>query len=239
MEEKEFLFKIETKTLIDVVKSVKEITTEARFNLNRKGLRITELDPSNVCLVDLNIDKGEFYELTDREEVKEYGLNFEDFYKKLKENKKHEVEVKQKEDKLYLNFSNGLNSEITLIDVGQEKKDIPEIETSTEIKINTKRLKEVLKHFCSNSDSVIFENNEKEFKIFSEEGDNISLNDVEIKGENSRSKYSTEYLKKFIKNDFSEDTYLKFYTEYPLVFEQKTDTIKLNYYLAPRIENTE
>jgi len=241
METQELLFKIDVKTLLDVIRTLKEFLTEVRFNLNNDGLKITELDPANVCLIDITLNKYKFIQLTEEEKVKAYGINTDWLYNALKENKKENVEITTQDNKLYLKFDNGINSEVNLIDIEQEKKDIPELEFKTEMTIDSKRLKEILKHFCSNSDSIVFNSLKDSFKIYSDKGLNdseikLNLDEVLINGEEVKSKYSTEYLSKFIKVIFSDKTILKFNTDSPLIFEQEEEGLKVIYILAPRVE---
>jgi len=240
-EQKEFLFKIDVKTLLDVTRTLKEFLKEARFNLNNEGLRITELEPANVCLIDIELKKYLFIQLTEQQEVKTYGININWLYDALKENKKENVEITAQNNKLFLRFDNGINSEISLIELEQESKKIPELEFKTKIEINSKRLNEVLKHFCSNSESIVFNSLSDGFKVYSDKGFNDSevkfnLDEVLISGEEVKSKYSTEYLKKFIKVIFSDKTFLEFDTGTPLKFEQVTGSLRVTYILAPRVE---
>jgi len=53
------------------------------------------------------------------------------------------------------------------------------------------------------------------------------------------SKYSREYLNKFIKVLFADNLTLKFNETYPLLIEQKTDLININFLLAPRVGQDE
>ena len=235
------LFKIDVKTLLDVAKTLKEFLMEVRFNVNDEGLKITELEPTNVCLINIELKKYKFIQLTEEKKVETYGFNVNDLYNVLKENKKENVEITTQDNKLYLKFDNGINSEISLIDIEQEKRDIPELEFKTEITINSDRLKEVLKHFCSNSESIVFNSLNDGFKIYSDKGLNdseikLNLDEVRVVGEEVKSKYSIEYLKNFIKVIFSDKTILKFDTDSPLRFEQEEENLRVVYILAPRVE---
>lgn len=233
------IFKIDVNTLLNVVKTLRELTAEARIKINRDGLKIIEMSPDSVSMVSIDINRNQFIELIEETEIKEYGINTEDLYKILKENKKQYVKVISEENKLIFIFDNGLKSEISLIEIETENKNIPEMDFNTEITINSKRLKEIIKHFNSISEGCIFETDKNNFKVYG--GDinksEIVLNDeVSIKGNDNKGKYSTEYLSRFIKVLFSEDTILKFNTDYPLLLEQKTNNIKVSYLLAPKIE---
>ena len=238
--QKELLFKIDVKTLLDITKILKEFLMEVRLNLNNESLKITELDPANICLIDITLDKQRFIQLTKEKKVKTYGINIEWLSNALKENKKENVEITTQDKKLYLRFDNGINSEVSLIDLEQEKTKSPELEFKTEITIDSKRLKEILKHFCSNSEGVVFNSLSDGFKIYSEKDLNdseikLNLDEVKISGEEVKSKYTTEFLSKFIKGIFSDKTILKFAEDHPLRFEQEEENLKVVYILAPRV----
>ncbi|GAI91949.1 unnamed protein product, partial [marine sediment metagenome] len=79
------------------------------------------------------------------------------------------------------------------------------------------------------------------FKIYSDKGLNdseikLNLDEVRVIGKEVKSKYSTEYLSKFIKVVFSDKTILKFDTNSPLRFEQEEENLRVVYILAPRVE---
>ena len=239
--QKELLFKIDVKTLLDLTKILKEFLTEVRFNLNNGGLEITELDPANICLIDIELKKDRFIQITEQQKVKTYGINIEWLSDVLKENKKENVEIITQDKKLYLKFDNGINSEVSLIDIEGEKTNTPNsLEFKTEIIIDSKRLKEILKHFCSISEGVVFNSLSDGFKIYSEKSLNdseikLNLDEVKISGKEVKSKYTTEFLSKFIKTIFSEKTVLKFAEDHPLRFEQEEENLKVVYILAPRV----
>lgn len=240
----EFLFKIDVKTLLDITKILKEFLTEGRFDLNNEGLKITELDPAHVCLIDITLNKHRFIQLTKEKKIKTYDINVDWLSDVLKENKKENVEITTKDNKLYLRFDNGINSEVSLIDVEKEKTNSPELEFKTEITIDSKRLKEILKHFCSNTERIIFNSLKDGFKIYSDKGLNdseikLNLDEVKVSGEEVKSKYSTEYLSKFIKVIFSDKTKLKFAEDHPLRFEQEEENLRVVYILAPRLKTEE
>lgn len=247
--EKQILLKTEVKLLLDLTKSLKELFTEVRFNLNKEGLNIIEIDQANVCLFEANINKSQFQQITENEEIKSYGVNIDSLYKILKEHKES-VLIETDDHKLYFRFDNGIISELYLIEIEAEKKKFPDYDFDVKVELESKRFREILKHFCSNSDSVIFEtkedfkNREEDyFKIYSDTGLNnseIELKDFEVKIEgNGKSKYSTEYLKKFIKIIYSEKTLLRFANEHPLIFEQGTENFKIKFLLAPKITETD
>ena len=58
-----------------------------------------------------------------------------------------------------------------------------------------------------------------------------------INAENCKSKYSLEYLQKFLKGaKLTEKTVLKFAEDHPLRIDFKTPEMELSFILAPRVE---
>ena len=241
------LFKINTNILIDISKTLKEFITDIKINISNDGLKIQEYDNVNICFLDFNLNKGIFENLIN--DNINIGLNIEILYKLLKENKKTDVVLKTDHKKLYLSFSNGLNSEMDLIDLNdfqeQNINQIHNLEFNTEIDINSKKFKDIIKHFYSNDKKICLsydDLNKTELKIYTEKS-NITLNTDEIFIKNaglssySKSNYSTEYLFKLSKILFTEKIILKYSSDYPLLMEFKTDLFKIKYILAPRVEN--
>ena len=65
----------------------------------------------------------------------------------------------------------------------------------------------------------------------------FSGDEAKIQGENCKSKYSLEYLQKFMKGaKLCDKTLLKFADDHPLKLEFKTQSMELSFILAPRVE---
>ena len=65
----------------------------------------------------------------------------------------------------------------------------------------------------------------------------FSGDEASIQAENCKSKYSLEYLSKFIKaSKLSEKTVLNFAEDHPLKMDIRTPEIELSFILAPRVE---
>jgi len=238
----QFLFKIDVKYLFAICKNLKDLITEVRFNLDKNGLKIVEIEPANICLIDVVLNKGLFQQL-EIEDNKTFGLNVDNLYNILKEQKKQDVKVYQNNigsaDKLIFSFSNGFKSELCLIDIETDKKNIPIMEHKTEVTLKSKRFKEIIKNCVNVADALIIEKKDDDV-FFIAEGLNrteikLQPDEVRATGENSKSKYSLEYLNKFIKELISENVTLKFNNDYPLIVEYNIPYFKINYLLAPRI----
>jgi len=65
----------------------------------------------------------------------------------------------------------------------------------------------------------------------------FSGDEARITGENSKSRYSLEYLSKFVKGaKICDKTLLNFSEDHPLKMKFKTEHLELSFVLAPRVE---
>ena len=65
----------------------------------------------------------------------------------------------------------------------------------------------------------------------------FSGDEARIEAENCKSRYSLEYLQKFVKAaKLSQKTLLQFADDHPLKIDFKTEILELSFLLAPRVE---
>ena len=63
------------------------------------------------------------------------------------------------------------------------------------------------------------------------------VDEAKISAENCRSRYSLEYLQKFVRaSKLSEKTVLRFAEDHPLRMDIKNDFLEISFLLAPRVE---
>ena len=101
------IFKTETIKLFAIAKNLNEFLTEFKLNITSDGLKITEIDSSNVCMLDITLNKESLTEFNFKEK-EIYCLNANDFYKVLKDNKKTDVSFSIENNKAIFSFSNGM-----------------------------------------------------------------------------------------------------------------------------------
>lgn len=237
------IFKTETIKLYAMAKNINELVKEFKIQVLSEGLRIMEIDPANVCLIDVVLNKEEM-PVYNYEKKAVYCLNAEDFYKILKDNKKTDVNfyIDEERKKAVFGFSNGSKSELPLIDSDSDIKPIPELDFKGKIEIEAKKFKEIIKNLSNIGESVKIDfNSEENYLIFSaKEGENkteIKLNsdEVLING-TAKSIYSLEYLSKMIKEQIGEKVILCLNSDRPLMVRYEASKyFKINFLLAPRI----
>ena len=141
----------------------------------------------------------------------------------------------QIQDRIKRNFS------LNLIEVETEEKQMPELEYTARIEMNSIDLIDSIEDCKVVADACSFIVREGKF-IIEAKGINsarseFSGDEAKIEAEQCKSKYSLEYLGKFMKGiKLSEKVTLNFSDEHPLKIEFKNLKANLKFVLAPRVE---
>lgn len=228
--------------LSKAVDIISELVSEVRLKVNEFGMSIVAIDPANVAMIGFKLPKSFFsmFEVTD--EV--LGVNLDDFKRILKrcgtksslilETQNNMLNIKI-EDRVLRKFS------LCLINVESEDKEMPSLEFSSRVELVSQDFVDSVEDCSVVSEACSFIVNEGKF-IIEAKGLNsarseFSGDEAIINAENSRSRYSLEYLSKFIKGcKLSEKTILNFATNHPLKMELRDNGMELSFILAPRVE---
>ena len=229
-------------SLSRVIEVISELVTEVRIKLNEFGMSITAIDPANVAMVRFKLPKSAFSQFETETEV--LGINLENLKKILKrcgsgtslilEKKENFLNI-QIQDRIIRNFS------LNLIEIDSAEKEIPMLDYSAAVEISSADLNSVVEDCAVVSDSCSFIINMGQF-IIESKGLNsaraeFSKDEAKIEAEDCKSKYSLEYLQKFMKGaKLSEKTFLHFANDHPLKIDLRTEHMELNFLLAPRVE---
>lgn len=224
---------------IDVIS---ELVTEVRIKINEFGMSITAIDPANVAMLKFRLPRSAFSQFETGDEV--LGINLDSLKRILKrsgsgtslilEKKENCLEI-QIQDRIKRNFS------LNLIEIESQDKEMPLLDYSSKIEIPSPELISCVEDCAVVSDACSFIVNDKGF-IIESKGINsarstFSKDELKIEGEECKSKYSLEYLQKFMKAaKFCDKTTLNFATDHPLKMDVKTEHMELNFILAPRVE---
>ncbi len=232
--------------LSKAVEIISELVNEVRIKVTGSGLSITAMDPANVSLVGFELPKNSFARFeTDAETL---GVNLENLKQILKrcgsgssliiEKRDNLLEI-QVRDRIKRNFT------LSLIDIESNEIDFAtkteRMEFSSSIELNSIDLVASIEDCSIVSDSCSFIiENEKfviEAKGLNSTRSEFSGDEALIKAESCKSRYSLEYLQKFIKGaKLCEKTRLEFANDHPLKMEFKNDFMQLRFVLAPRVE---
>ncbi|MEM2956033.1 MAG: hypothetical protein QW041_00435 [Candidatus Pacearchaeota archaeon] len=228
------------KLLTDSIAIISELVTEVRIKVNKVGLSIIAVDPANVALVSLKIPHSCFTHFESEEES--LCVNLEDFKQILKRAEIGSTLILEKENnKLKISIENEIrrNFYLSLINIEQEEKMIPELEFNASVELASEMFKHAIEDAAVVSDACSFELG-KNFIIEAKGALNatrteFSSDEAKFKGE-AKAKYSLEYLQKFIKaSRFSDKVSLQYKTDFPLRLDFRGN-IDMTFILAPRVE---
>ncbi|MBU3907071.1 MAG: proliferating cell nuclear antigen (pcna) [Nanoarchaeota archaeon] len=229
-------------TLTKVIEIISELVTEVRIKVNEYGLSINAIDPANVSMVALRIPKSAFSQFEAGSET--IGINLDSLKQILKrcssastlilERKDNLLEI-QIQDRIKRNFT------LSLIEIESEEKEFPNLEYSSKVELTSLDLIASIEDCAVVADACSFQIQEGNF-IIEAKGLNsakskFSGDEAKIDGENCKSKYSVEYLQKFMKGaKLCEKTILQFADDHPMKIDFKAENFSLDFLLAPRVE---
>jgi proliferating cell nuclear antigen len=228
--------------LLKVIEVISELVTEVRLKVNEFGMSITAIDPANVAMVKFRLPKGSFSQF--EAENESLGINLDSLKKILRrcgggtpltlEKKENNIEILI-QDRIKRNFS------LNLIEIESQEKEIPNLDYSAKVELSSADFVSSIEDCSVVSDACSFLIDQEKF-IIESRGLNsarseFSKDEVKIEAENCKSKYSLEYLQKFMKGaKVCDKTILNFANDHPLKIDLKTDNMELNFLLAPRVE---
>ena len=226
--------------LSKAVELISELVTEVKIRVNEYGLSITAIDPANVAMVGLRIPKKSFSEFDSGSET--LGVNL-DSLKRILKRSSGQLVLEKKENLLYIQMEDRIkrNFTLSLIEIESEDKEMPSLDFSARVELQSEDLIDSVEDCAVVADACSFIVKEGKF-VIEAKGMNstqteFSGDEATINAESCKSRYSIEYLQKFIKaSKLTEKTVLNFADDHPLRMDVKTEAIELSYILAPRVE---
>lgn len=224
------------------VEVISELVTEVRIKVNEFGMSITAMDPANVAMVGFKLPKSAFSQFETGNES--LGINLDSLKQILKRigagsslvlEKKGNMLNIQIHDRIMRHFN------LSLVDIESEEKEMPNLEFSSKVELDSIDLIASVEDCGVVSDACTFiiENGKFiiEAKGLNSARSEFSGDEAKIQAENCKARYSLEYLQKFLKGaKMSDKTTLSFANDHPLRMDIKTESIELNFILAPRVE---
>ena len=237
------LAKLENPLLFSkVIEIISELVTEVRIKIDSQGLSITAMDPANVSMVRFLLPKGSFSRFETGNDV--LGVNLDSLKRILKRcgtgssliiEKQENLLNIQIQDKIKRTFN------LSLIEIESEEKEMPGLEFSSVVELNSEDFIDSIEDCAVVSDACSFVVRDGKF-IIESKGLNSAMSEfsgdeAKISAENCRSRYSLEYLQKFVKaSKLSEKTVLRFAEDHPLKMDIRNDFLEISFLLAPRVE---
>lgn len=235
--------KLEKPALLSkAVNLISEIVTEVKFKLDDSGMQVIAIDPANVAMVRFFLSKNAFSKFEiDKEE---WGINLDDLKRILKRcGSKSSLILKRNENKLDIEIEDRIkrNFTLSLIEIDKEDKELPNLEFSSRVEINSIDLIDAIEDCSVVADACSFIINEGKFiieaKNLNSAKSEFSGDEAKISAENCKARYSLEYLQKFIKGSkLCDKTILNFANDHPLRMDLKIEELEMNFILAPRVE---
>ena len=228
--------------LSKAVDLMSELVQEVRLKVNEFGMSVTAIDPANVAMVSFKLPRSIFSEFEVGDE--NLGINLDNLKKILKRCKPGSSLVMEKqENMLKLDIQDRIRRSFSLclIEVEGEEKEMPNLEFSSVVEINSIDLIDSIEDCAVVADSCAFKISDGKF-IIQAKGLNsarsaFSGDEAKIEAEDCKSKYSLEYLSKFIKaSKLADKTTLKFAEDHPLRMDVKSNGMEISFILAPRVE---
>lgn len=224
------------------IEVISDLVTEVRVKINEFGMSITAIDPANVAMVRFRLPRSAFSQFEAGDEV--IGVNLDNLKQILKRCGSGSSLILEKQDNLLkIKIYDKIKRDFTLnlIEIEKEDKEIPNLEFSSRVELNSKDLIDSLEDCMVVSDACSFIIEDGKFiveaKGLNSARSEFSGDEARITAENCRVRYSLEYLQKFMKSaKLCDKTILQFAHNNPLRVDFKTEHMELNFILAPRVE---
>ncbi|MFH0711756.1 MAG: hypothetical protein V1889_01225 [archaeon] len=233
----------EPRLLGDAIGIISEVVSEVRIKLLEDGLSIVAVDPANVALVIFKLPKESFSQYDAGNET--WGVNLGDLKKILKRaSGSASVVFEEEAGKLKITIYDKIKRVfgLSLIDVSSEDKEIPELNFGARVELNADDFAQAVEDASVVADSCSLV--VKDGKFFVEGSGNLNSARAEFSGDNielfgaGRSKFSLEYLMKFIKaGKISGKVVVNLSDDYPLKLDFPGERMGIGFVLAPRVEN--
>jgi proliferating cell nuclear antigen len=231
------------KELSEAISIVSEIVTEVRIKLLAEGMSIIAVDPANVAMVIFKIPKESFSQYEAGRDV--WGVNLEDLKRILKRaSTSGSILLEQEENQLKISIFDKIkrNFVLSLIEIDSEEKEEPSLTFNSKIEIDSDSFSQAIEDCAIVADSCTLSSGEGFFIVEGSGSLNsakaeFSSDESTITG-SSRSKYSLDYITKFMKaKKISNKTIVNFSDDYPLRLEFPGEKMGMAFILAPRVEN--
>lgn len=237
------LIKLENPGLLSrIIEIISELVMEVRIKINDDGLSIIAMDPANVSMVNFVLPKNSFSRFETGQEI--LGINLENLKRILKRSGPgSSLVMEKKENTLSIQIQDRIkrNFNLSLIDIETEEKEMPSLEFSSIVELNSQDLVDSVEDCLVVSDACSFIIKDGKFIIeahgLNSARSEFSDDEAKIQAEDCKSRYSLEYLQKFIKaSRLSDKTTLRFANDHPLKMDIKNDLMQISFLLAPRVE---
>jgi len=231
--------------LSKAIELVSELVTEVRLKVNEFGMSISAMDPANVTMVGFKIPRSAFAEFETGAE--ELGINLDDFKRILKRcGAGSSLTLTKEENMLKILIQDRIkrNFSLNLVEIDSEDIDftskVANMEFSAGVEISSIDLIASIEDSSVVADACAFVVKDGKFIVEAKSMNSARTefsDEANISGENCKSRYSLEYLQKFMKGaKLCDKTILKFAEDHPLKIDFRMPNMEISFVLAPRVE---
>jgi len=228
--------------LSKVIDVISELVMEVRIKVDDRGMSITAMDPANVAMVHFVLPKNSFSVFETDEET--LGVNLDSLKKILKRcGSTSSLVLVKKDNNLNIQILDKIRRDfnLSLIEIESEEKNMPDLEFSSLVEMNSSDLIDSIEDCLVVADACSFVISNGKFileaKGLNSANSEFSGDEAKIAAEDCKSRYSLEYLQKFIKaSKLADKTTLKFANDHPLNLTVRNDFMEITFLLAPRVE---
>ena len=242
---------------VAIFQQLKVMTTSLSCGIDDEGIIIQGMDPGHVCMFQLVLGKTWFDEYeTNEHDIASFDicpLLLARFLGIRSDNQTIEINITTG-DRLGMKFTSNNKAEfdknlsLSLIDSSHDEVNIPDMEYTAELTLESKKLNSLVDQLALMNDVVSIHCDEEVVRLTSEgvEGEmvvTIPHEDIEeyiIEEEASLDvMFSLGYMKKFCQyHKVSDSVELQISEEYPLMVTYKLNALNyLKFYLAPKIDD--
>lgn len=230
--------------LANLVSVISELVTEVRIKVTKESVSVTAVDPATVAMVYFSIP-AELFSQYDVEKDEKLGVNLNDLKNILRRcGTGGSLIIEKDEDNLLrIGIRNRIKRDFTLalIDIESEEKEMPEWEFNSVIKMDSQAFVDAIEDCSVVSDACTFVAEPNKFIIeargLHSSKIEFSSDEAEIYSDSSISRFSLEYLNKFIKGaKLSSRAEINFSDNHPMRINFPTGKVMLSFVLAPRVE---
>lgn len=233
-----------------IFETISNIVDEVVIKVEEDGIKIRAIDPGHIALVDFEMDKSAFDEYEVPSSVK-LGIDLKPLVNVLKRAEDNVIfELKESGAALVVSSFGNVKKkfEIPLIDITEEQLKIPELNFEAEVEMQSNVLKSAISDASVFGEQVTISVNENEIAFITKSDENVSETKIEkdncfsfgLKTTNekkeARSTFTLEYLEDIIKiADIIDKVKIFVGTDIPLKLEFLNESVKIIFFLAPRI----
>jgi proliferating cell nuclear antigen len=238
----------------NLIATISTLIDEGRFNADQEGIKLREMDPSHVAMVDFEWSKNVFDEY-ECDEPTQLCINFHEmlkFLRRVKSKEALDLNFNQEKAQLDILLKNGYSRKFSMATLEPTSDEVPtpKIAFDSMARITTSCLKDSITDVSTVSDEILFEAGAEKLTLKAQGGlGSVTIN-IEKDSEEllnlsseklSTATYSINYLQDIIKTaaNLSDIVTIEFSSNMPirLRFELPQQG-RLQYYLAPRVETS-